>query len=135
MRLYTHFEAVQGYFIIAHRNYISVYDLTTPPLVNKADESVNNDTVGNGTKSEQEVLEKGHWREHVKMHPIHHIREICLEKDPSIKHLQEGLFDLPTHSVPFRTLHHSFKIRVILNDNSLKKYLLRDQKLTLEKGS
>ena len=31
MRLYTNFEAVQGYFIIAHRNYISVYDLTATP--------------------------------------------------------------------------------------------------------
>lgn len=50
MRLYTHFEAVQGFFIIAHRNYISVYDLTTPPMVNKDQDGPVNETAGNGTK-------------------------------------------------------------------------------------
>ena len=28
MRLYPYFESLQGLFIVAHRNYISVYDLT-----------------------------------------------------------------------------------------------------------
>ena len=31
MKLYTHFEAAHGYFFVAHRNYLSVFDLTARP--------------------------------------------------------------------------------------------------------
>ena len=82
MRLYTQWENYQGYFLLSHRNYISVYDLTICSNQNQ--------------KSDDENTSGNHWKHHLKVEGTNLIREFFFET-AGAANIEENFQDLRVH--------------------------------------
>ena len=120
-----------GHFLVAHRGYISVYNLkdATDEAAGAAS-ALYTPTPGGPAVEENAPAKKGLWVQNLKIDPHHHfVRELFLIKKES-NFYEFETSHMRCHSKPVMNLENLYVFGVLTGRNCIRKLHLRDGRLS-----